>query len=151
MFSPKEREVDRQESVMVFLVFTVFPLFRLDGWCLDHPLHRWCVVLRRSAPFQSTKQDAQECGASTHTGSREVGILERRKFGHGREIHNPDTPWDCHICLYIGVVLGINVGIYGSPMECLGKVLLVSIDGSWMMVDVCGGWAGEAIVVSLES
>ena len=21
---------------------------------------------------------------------------------------------------YIGVVLGVNVGIYGSPMECLG-------------------------------
>ena len=55
------------------------------------------------------------------------------------------------LCRSIGVVLGINVGIYGSPMECLGKVLLVSIDGSWMMVDVCGGWAGEAIVVSLES
>ena len=31
----------------------------------------------------------------------------------------PDTPWDCHICRSIGVVLGVNVGIYGSPMECL--------------------------------
>ena len=26
------------------------------------------------------------------------------------------------IYAYIGVVLGVNVGIYGSPMECLGIV-----------------------------
>ena len=26
------------------------------------------------------------------------------------------------IFTYIGVVLGVNVGIYGSPMECLGLI-----------------------------
>ena len=26
------------------------------------------------------------------------------------------------IYAYIGVVLGVNVGIYGSPMECLGII-----------------------------
>ena len=26
----------------------------------------------------------------------------------------------CAIYAYIGVVFGVNVGIYGSPMECLG-------------------------------
>ena len=29
------------------------------------------------------------------------------------------------IYAYIGVVLGVNVGIYGSPMECLGVTLKV--------------------------
>ena len=29
-------------------------------------------------------------------------------------------PWDCHICRSVGVVLWVNVGIYGSPMECMG-------------------------------
>ena len=24
----------------------------------------------------------------------------------------PNTPWDCHICRSVGVVLGVNVGIY---------------------------------------
>ena len=28
-----------------------------------------------------------------------------------------DTPWDCHICRSVGVVLGVNVGIYGSPIS----------------------------------
>ena len=34
----------------------------------------------------------------------------------------PDTPWDCHIYLhYLGWLLGGQwVGIYASPMECLG-------------------------------
>ena len=32
----------------------------------------------------------------------------------------PDTPWDCHIYLHWGGARGVNVGIYGSPMECLG-------------------------------
>ena len=31
-------------------------------------------------------------------------------------------PWDCHICRSVGVTWGVNVGIYGSPMECLGTV-----------------------------
>ena len=38
----------------------------------------------------------------------------------------PDTPWDCHICRSVGVVLGVNVGIYGSPMECPGYIYSIS-------------------------
>ena len=30
---------------------------------------------------------------------------------------NPDTPWDCHICLHWGGARGVNVGIYGSPRQ----------------------------------
>ena len=30
------------------------------------------------------------------------------------------------IYAYIGVVLGVNVGIYGSPMECLGVMFLLA-------------------------
>ena len=30
------------------------------------------------------------------------------------------------IYAYIGVVLGVNVGIYGSPMECLGNMNVYS-------------------------
>ena len=26
---------------------------------------------------------------------------------------NPDAPWECHICRSVGVVWGVNVGIYG--------------------------------------
>ena len=37
------------------------------------------------------------------------------------------TPWDCHICRSVGVVLGVNVGIYGSPMECLGALCLLAL------------------------
>ena len=29
--------------------------------------------------------------------------------------------WDWHMFQSVGVVPGVNVGIYGSPMECLGK------------------------------
>ena len=32
----------------------------------------------------------------------------------------PNTPWDCHICLHWGFWGGQLIGIYGSPMECLG-------------------------------
>ena len=38
----------------------------------------------------------------------------------------PDTPRNCHICRSVGVVWGVNVGIYGSPMECLGMRYPVS-------------------------
>ena len=38
-------------------------------------------------------------------------------------IYIPNTPWDCHLCRSVGVVLGVNVGIYGSPMECLGYMV----------------------------
>ena len=31
------------------------------------------------------------------------------------------------IYAYIGVVLGVNVGIYGSPMECLGILYYIAV------------------------
>ena len=34
----------------------------------------------------------------------------------------PSTPWDWHICPTVGVVWWVNVGIYSSPMECMGMV-----------------------------
>ena len=37
----------------------------------------------------------------------------------------PDTPWDCHLPYmsnYIDPQDHPNVGIYGSPMECLGEL-----------------------------
>ena len=32
------------------------------------------------------------------------------------------TPWDSHIYRSVGVVLGVNVCKYASPMECLGLI-----------------------------
>ena len=43
----------------------------------------------------------------------------------------PNTPWDWHIFTYIGVVLGVNVCKYASPMECLGFVCLGMTLGVW--------------------
>ena len=37
------------------------------------------------------------------------------------------------IYAYIGVVLGVNVGIYGSPIECLGTK-----DSELSSIDLCG-------------
>ena len=34
------------------------------------------------------------------------------------------------IYAYIGVVLGVNVGMYGSPMECLGIYIYDRLYGS---------------------
>ena len=34
------------------------------------------------------------------------------------------------IFTYIGVVWGVNVGIYGSPMECLGNIILHDLSPS---------------------
>ena len=36
----------------------------------------------------------------------------------------PDTPWDWHIGRSVGVVWGVNVGTYGSPMECLAAAIV---------------------------
>ena len=54
---------------------------------------------------------------------------------------------DCHICRSVGVVWGVNVGIYGSPMECMG--MEESHPGSWppppFRWDVRGlGWVAGA-------
>ena len=40
----------------------------------------------------------------------------------------PDTPLHgTAIHAYIGVVLGVNVDIYGSPMECLEMIIFVTL------------------------
>ena len=39
------------------------------------------------------------------------------------QLFKSNTPWDCRTCRpveVVWVVWGVNVGIYGSPMECLG-------------------------------
>ena len=45
---------------------------------------------------------------------RTVGPIKPGLIGENDpQKHVPDTPWDCHICPSIGVVLEVNVGIYG--------------------------------------
>ena len=43
----------------------------------------------------------------------------------------PDTPCMPYICQSVGVVLGVNVGIYGSPMECLGMYIYIYTSATW--------------------
>ena len=46
----------------------------------------------------------------------------------------PDTPWDCHICRSVGVVLGVNVDIYairGVSMSVWEFINLESPDRCW--------------------
>ena len=40
----------------------------------------------------------------------EVALVKRRVR---ILLQSPYTPWDCRICRSVGVVLGVNVGIYG--------------------------------------
>ena len=49
--------------------------------------------------------------------ARRSGPFAKRVFGFVTPRHDS---WDCHIyAISIGVLLGVNVVIYGSPMECL--------------------------------
>ena len=41
-----------------------------------------------------------------------------REFTAVPQIHIPNTPWDCHICRSVGVVWGVNVGIYDIHGVC---------------------------------
>ena len=51
------------------------------------------------------------------------------------EWSNPDTPWDCHICRSVGVVLGVNgVAYMAVPWSAWSKVEQVAhlmADRSW--------------------
>ena len=52
-------------------------------------------------------------------------IEKGRGIGRILMNYNPDTPWDCHRTAdQLGWAMrGQLIGMYGSPMECLGKEL----------------------------
>ena len=60
---------------------------------------------------------------------RTKGLLRTNDDGGLGPLYYPDTPWDCRICRSVGVVGGVNVGTYGSPMECLGYMAVGSKSG----------------------
>ena len=68
----------------------------------------------RFGPAKPTRANASREDVRTGRPGVQIAVLQTVQR------HHPDTPWDCHICRSIGVVLGVNVGIYGSPMVCLG-------------------------------
>ena len=87
----------------------------------------WTPQSSQASPVRSSPFVRQVPGyerlllSSDLLGSDFSRFLERRlKLAWPGETYYPDTPWDCHICRSVGVVWGVNVGIYGSPMEYLG-------------------------------
>ena len=64
------------------------------------------LAQNRSCPVRATR--SSRSGRRQHSNTsvgRDMDVTWTRPY--------PDTPWDCHICRSVGVVLGVNVGIYG--------------------------------------
>ena len=60
-------------------------------------------------------------------GSRVVLAGQGWAVANACQMHFPDTPCLSYMPIRPGVVLGVNVGIYGSPMECLGLCLIHTV------------------------
>ena len=86
--------------------------------------------------YNSTRKTARNRQALLGKTSIHYNSSTSRPLDSGVPFQHPNTPWDCHICRSVGVVLGVNVGIYGihgvsgaytylnhTPIQCVEHMI----------------------------